>query len=77
MAVAEECAVRLQERRAENNEAYFQIDIRSSSTFPPLNYIGLSAVIEFSNSEKSYWALTHPGPNADFHNKDGWASTTR
>ncbi len=32
--------------------------------------LGLSAVIEESNGRKSYWALTHPPGNADFHHSN-------
>jgi hypothetical protein len=29
-------------------------------------------VLESSAHEKSYWALRHPGPQADFHKSEGW-----
>ena len=35
--------------------------------------IGLSAVIEETSGQKSYWALTHPPGNADFHHSDCFA----
>lgn len=34
--------------------------------------IGLSAVIEPKNSERSYWALHHPLNKPDFHHTDGF-----
>lgn len=34
--------------------------------------IGLTAVIELHNGEKSYWALTHPCSQPDFHHRDGF-----
>jgi hypothetical protein len=37
----------------------------------PLN-VGICAVIDHPNHPLSYWALTHPGPDADFHRRDGF-----
>lgn len=34
--------------------------------------IGISAVIKLNDGSRSYWALTHPGPQADFHHRDGF-----
>lgn len=34
--------------------------------------VGLTAVIETRSGELSYWALHHPGPQADFHQRGGW-----
>jgi hypothetical protein len=33
-------------------------------------HLGLSAVLEDTNGSKSYWALTHPRGNPDFHHAD-------
>jgi hypothetical protein len=35
--------------------------------------LGLAAVIEESNGNKSYWALTHPPGKPDFHHSDCFA----
>jgi len=35
--------------------------------------LALSAVIEETNGNKSYWALAHPPGKPDFHHKDGFA----
>lgn len=35
--------------------------------------LGLSVVIEETNGRKSYWALTHPLGEADFHHSDSFA----
>jgi hypothetical protein len=32
----------------------------------------LAAVIKLKTGEATYWALTHPGPRADFHRRDGF-----
>lgn len=34
--------------------------------------IGITAVLEQRNGTLSYWALQHPGPQADFHRRDGF-----
>ena len=35
--------------------------------------LGLSAVIEETNGDTSYWALAHPAGKADFHHADCFA----
>jgi hypothetical protein len=35
--------------------------------------LGLSAVIENNDGQKSYWALSHPQGKADFHHRDCFA----
>lgn len=39
----------------------------------PAWHVGLSAVIEEANGNKSYWALRHAPGKADFHLDDGFA----
>ena len=34
--------------------------------------VGISAVIKPVNGELTYWALTHKGPEADFHRRDSF-----
>lgn len=34
--------------------------------------VGVSCVLEHNNGEKSYWALSHPGKQPDFHHPDGF-----
>jgi hypothetical protein len=34
--------------------------------------VGISAVIKPVNGKVTYWALTHPGPQADFHRRDSF-----
>lgn len=71
MARPANITVRLKERSSQHNEARFRVEI--SSTQPLLaSHLGLSAVIEFSTGEKSYFALKHPAAQADFHDKNGW-----
>jgi hypothetical protein len=35
--------------------------------------IGISAVIKLREGEATCWALSHPGPRADFHRRDGFS----
>jgi hypothetical protein len=34
--------------------------------------VGLAAVLKFRDQGLTYWALTHPGPQADFHRRDSF-----
>lgn len=34
--------------------------------------VGMCCVLEHRNGEKSYWALSHPGQQPDFHHPDGF-----
>jgi len=34
--------------------------------------VGISAVLRSAEGDCTYWALTHPGPQPDFHRKDGF-----
>ena len=34
--------------------------------------LGLSAVIQTTDGQLSYWALRHPGARPDFHHRGGW-----
>jgi len=34
--------------------------------------VGISAVIKLPEGEATYWALSHPGPQADFHRRDSF-----
>lgn len=34
--------------------------------------LAISIVIKPQNGEITYWALTHPGPQADFHRRDSF-----
>jgi hypothetical protein len=34
--------------------------------------LGITAVIEAATGELSYWALAHPGPEPDFHRREGF-----
>ncbi len=46
-------------------------DAQALTTGQPLD-VGLSAVIETTDGQLSYWALQHPAPRPDFHHRSGW-----
>ena len=35
--------------------------------------LGISTVVETHTGQVSYWALNHPGPTADFHQRNSWS----
>ncbi|UXR63127.1 DOMON-like domain-containing protein [Bdellovibrio bacteriovorus] len=71
MQPALDTRVRLQHHEPEQQEALFEIEIDSQKPFD-FTCLGLTAVIEFTDGSLSYWSLSHPGSDPDFHNKDGW-----
>jgi hypothetical protein len=34
--------------------------------------VAIAAVVKFREGAVTHWALTHPGPQADFHRRDGF-----
>jgi hypothetical protein len=34
--------------------------------------VGVSAVLQSSSGELSYWAVAHPGSEPDFHHREGF-----
>lgn len=47
------------------------IDLKPLPAFSYFN-LGLSAVLEQKDGEKSYWAVSHSGNVPDFHAEKGW-----
>jgi len=54
-------------------QAALELDASSSLPSKAGWRVGLAAVIEETNGNKSYWALTHPPGKPDFHHADGFA----
>jgi hypothetical protein len=54
--------------------ASLELNRLSSLASDPVWRLGLSAVIEETNGNKSYWALAHPPGKADFHHPDCFAA---
>lgn len=57
-----------------DDEANLEISVDLSSIFPASQkiHIGLTAIIQTLDGSESYWALAHPGVQADFHIRDGF-----
>ncbi len=49
-----------------------QIDLLPLFPQPVSLQLGVTMVIAEKNGTLSYWALSHPAPNADFHQRDSW-----
>ncbi|MGZ3774670.1 MAG: DOMON-like domain-containing protein [Pseudobdellovibrionaceae bacterium] len=64
-------SVQLKQKQTTELTAYFLFEIQSQSAMNVESF-SLTMVMEFADGEKSYWAMRHPGPTADFHNKEGW-----
>lgn len=64
-------SVKLIHRSSESDQAIFRVKIQSPA-MKHFKQLGVTAVIEFSDGSKGYFALAHPGPQADFHNKTGF-----
>jgi len=39
---------------------------------PEVFQVGISTVVKTRDGRTTYWALVHPGPQADFHRRDGF-----
>ena len=51
-----------------------QINLDLSGLFSSSQAViaGITTVIQTLDGNLSYWALTHPGPEADFHRRDSF-----
>jgi hypothetical protein len=49
-----------------------ELDLNTLISWEQILEIAISAVIKFQNNEITYWALTHPGSEADFHRRDSF-----
>jgi hypothetical protein len=59
-------------RGSDSLEVTLELDMeRIVSADQPL-MAGIAAVIKLTGGELTYWALTHPGPAADFHRRDSF-----
>lgn len=58
-----------------NGPPHLSIEVRMPAswwTTAQPRAVGLAAVLEHSDGSLSYWALHHPGPEPDFHHRDGF-----
>jgi hypothetical protein len=59
-------------RRSDSLQVALELDVgRIVSADQPL-MAGIAAVIKLAGHGLTYWALTHPGPAADFHRRDSF-----
>ena len=73
---AEIAAPRIETRSAAGRYtllAALELDALSSLPSEAGWRLGLAAVIEETDGNKSYWALAHPPGKPDFHHADGFA----
>jgi hypothetical protein len=58
----------------ENDNLQLNLKIDLQRIIPPEQSleVGVTAVIKDRASQLSYWALTHPGKEADFHDRDAF-----
>jgi hypothetical protein len=72
MRVAAEIGAPRIEVRSNAETCTLQATLEIDGLSSPL-HLGLSAVLEETNSRKSFWALAHPPGKADFHHADCFA----
>jgi hypothetical protein len=63
------------EMSAEGHDYMLLISAKIAKPDQPILRMGLTAVIEDWDGEKSYWALRHPPEKPDFHHDDCFAIT--
>ncbi len=51
-----------------------EISVNTASFLPSTQKleVGIAAIIQTANETETYWALTHPNPQADFHHRAGF-----
>lgn len=60
---------------AEGDDYMLLVTAKIAKPDAPIARLGLTAVIEDWDGEKSYWALRHAPEKPDFHHADGFAIT--
>ena len=57
-----------------NNALSLDAEVNLSQLFQPLQplQIGITAIIQTFDGSETYWALAHPGPQADFHLRESF-----
>jgi hypothetical protein len=57
-----------------NNELSLDVAVNLSRLFrrQSVLLIGITAIIQATDGSETYWALTHPGPRADFHLRESF-----
>jgi hypothetical protein len=60
------------QRQPDSLQLSLELDIDKIITADQILKVAVSAVIKHINGRITYWALTHPGPQADFHRRDSF-----
>ncbi len=72
MQASQDLKVQLTHREGGSNEAFFRIQVRGNG-LQGARHLGMTAVIEFIDGSRSFFALSHPGPQPDFHLKKSFS----
>lgn len=59
-------------RHPDSLEVALELDVGSILAADQPLRVGIAAVIQLADGGLTYWALTHPGPEADFHRRDSF-----
>ena len=59
-------------RRPDSLELGLELDVGGIVSADQPLMVGIAAVIELAGTRLTYWALIHPGPEPDFHRRDGF-----
>jgi len=60
------------QRRSDSLLVALELDVRRIAAADQPLEIGIAAVLRHAGHGLTYWALTHPGPAADFHRRDSF-----
>ncbi|BFM41180.1 DOMON-like domain-containing protein [Synechocystis sp. LKSZ1] len=60
------------EYQPEQLTLHLRLDLSPMLTGPEILEMGITAVLAAKAGDLSYWALTHPGPVADFHRRESF-----
>jgi hypothetical protein len=61
-------------RRSDSLELGLELDVGGIVAADQPLMVGIAAVIRLAGGGLTYWALTHPGPAADFHRRDSFVA---
>ena len=59
-------------RRPDSLRLDLELDVEKIVAADQPLEVGIAAVIKLAGHGVTYWALTHPGPQADFHRRDSF-----
>jgi hypothetical protein len=59
-------------RRPDSLRLDLELDVGAIVSADQPLAVGIAAVIKLAGGGLTYWALTHPGPQADFHRRDSF-----